>query len=167
MKLGTENFDLINSNREICLFGCSDVNSLKELAYKSPLKRARFCAHHSSDDLIHEMLITLHKDTYIQPHRHSFKSESFQVIEGEAEVLIFTDNGKVKQRIMLSSYDQDGCFYYRLNECSYHTVIVKSEFFVFLETTNGPFNKASSEYASWAPTEDASKYKIKSYLKSL
>ena len=50
---------------------------LKQAATKSPLRRARFCAHLSPDAEQHDMLIVSHRDTYVTPHRHLNKSETF------------------------------------------------------------------------------------------
>ena len=46
----------------------------------------------------------------------------------------------------------------------YHTLIVLSEFFVFMETTNGPFEESANFFAPWAPSENEheviAKYKV-------
>jgi hypothetical protein len=35
----------------------------------------------------------------------------------------------------------------------WHTLIVRSEFLVFHETTNGPFNREDTIFPLWAPEE--------------
>lgn len=152
---------------DISLAGKSIIKKLKLLASKSPKKRARFCAHQNNQDSIHEMLIVLKEGTYIQPHAHQGKTESFQVIEGQAEILIFDDKGAIKKRIVISGEDPVHPFYYRLNTNYFHTVVVKSEYFTFFETTNGPWNPNQSIYAHWAPSEDAPDDIVTKYLYSL
>ena len=159
--------DVLVCKSDICLFDSSTINSLKLIAEHSPKKRARLCAHHFDDDLLHEMLIVLHKDTYIQPHKHFNKTESFHVVEGSAEVLLFDVNGLIKKRIKLAAKSKDTPFFYRLNADTHHTVLVKSQYFVFVETTNGPFRMDATEYANWAPPSDAMPDRIKKYQESL
>ena len=58
-----------------------DVEELKRLAGRTPRQRVRLCAHHRAEDALHEMLIVLGRGTYVRPHRHVNKTESFHVIE--------------------------------------------------------------------------------------
>jgi cupin fold WbuC family metalloprotein len=120
----------------------SHISFLKEAALQSEKKRARICAHHP-DDQVHEMIIVLHQSTAVAVHRHLNKSESFHVVEGEAEVILYTDDGELDQRFLLS---KDNHFYCRINSATYHTVIPLSEFFVFHETTKGPFLDTETEF---------------------
>lgn len=89
------------------------------------------------------------------------------MIEGEAEVLLFDVNGLIKKRIKLAAKSKDTPFFYRLNADIHHTIIVKSHYFVFVETTNGPFRREATEYAKWAPPSDAMPDRIKKYQDSL
>mgnify|MGYP001468463522 CR=1 FL=1 len=49
----------------------------------------------------------------------------------------------------LSDSSSKGCFYYRVDEPTYHTFIIKSDYFIFHETTQGPFKRADTIYAPW------------------
>ena len=74
-----------------------DLSKLKSMALDSPLKRARYCLHHTTEDPVQEMIIALHNSTYVRPHRHIGKSESFHIIEGILNVVIFDNFGEVKK----------------------------------------------------------------------
>src|SRR5207247_7893851 len=65
-----------------------DVAQLKREAQRNPRRRVRLCAHGGIDDSLHEMLIVHANNTYVRPHRHLGKSESFHVIEGDVEVVL-------------------------------------------------------------------------------
>lgn len=130
------------------------MNDLKARAARSLRHRARLCAHKSAEDRLHEMLIVLSKQVYIRPHRHTNKSESFHVIQGSAIVIFFNDAGKIEEVIKIGDRESGACFYFRNDDSRYHTQIVTSDFLVFHEITNGPFNPADTIFAPWAPEEN-------------
>ena len=131
----------------------SDIHFIKEQAISNTRKRARICAHLDSNNLVHEMFIAIAKSSYIQPHKHIGKSESFHIIEGMADVIIFDEQGQIKQIIELGESGSDKDRYYRLSEDLYHTLILKSPILVMHEVTSGPLNKSQTVMASFAPDE--------------
>jgi cupin fold WbuC family metalloprotein len=131
----------------------ADVAEVVARGAGSPRKRARLCAHPSPADALHEMLICLARETYVRPHRHAGKSESFHIIEGELDVVLFDDAGAVRDVIAMGPYQSGRAFFYRLMEPCFHTVLVKTPFALFHETTNGPFDAADTEFAEWSPPE--------------
>jgi cupin fold WbuC family metalloprotein len=116
-------------------------------------KRARLCAHPGPDDRLHEMLIVLDRGTYIRPHRHGGKAESFHVIEGELDVVVFHDEGSIREVVRMGPYGSGRAFYYRIMEPCYHSVLINTPYALFHETTNGPFNREDTEFAAWSPAE--------------
>lgn len=139
-----------------------EKNSAKNLESK----RARICFHQNDKDKIHEMIITFHKDSYIRPHKHISKSESYLVLEGEIEIIFFNDIGKIKKRVLLSDYNSNNSFYMKSINEEWHTILIKSDFAVILEITNGPFDNRDCVFAKWAPgiKEES---KIKTFLEIL
>ena len=129
-----------------------DVERVRERGIRAERKRARICAHPSTSDPLHEMIICLDRRTYIRPHRHAGKSESFHIIEGELDVVLFEKNGEVREVIRMGPYQSRRTFFYRLMEPCFHTVLVRTPQAIFHETTNGPFDPDDTEYAQWAPT---------------
>lgn len=151
--LEKKNEEVFIAKDEVIKITPSSVQFVKKKALHNLRKRARICFHKDSSSLIHEMLIALTNECYIRPHKHTHKSESFHVIEGEIDVIIFNDDGTIKETIRLSDYNSGKKFYYRLSEPLYHTVVIKSAVAVFHETTNGPFNREETIFAPWAPEE--------------
>ena len=136
---------------DVVRLGGGDVDELRRLASESPLRRARFCAHRDASDPLHEMVIVMERSTYVRPHRHPGKTESFHVLEGLLDIAVFDDQGELTEAVRLAAYESGGPFYCRMNVPLFHTVIVRSEVVVVQETTNGPFDPAAAEFASWAP----------------
>ena len=130
-----------------------DVALVKQKGTTNARKRARLCAHPGPDDKLHEMLIVLDRGTYIRPHRHSGKAESFHIIEGELDVVIFHDDGSIREVVRMGPYSSGKAFYYRIMDPCYHSVLIHTPYALFLETTNGPFNRGDTEFAPWSPAE--------------
>lgn len=127
--------------------------ALVEAARRSPLRRARVCMHPASDAPIHEMLIVLLKGSYIRPHKHLGKSESFHLIQGTAGVLFYDDQGRIERQLTLSRDIAHAPFYYRLDRDAYHSQVVLSEHVVFHECTGGPFRREDTAFAPWSPED--------------
>ena len=130
-----------------------DIKFLKANVKNTEKKRIRLCTHLSEEDKLQEMFILLSRETYIRPHKHLNKSESLHVQEGSADVVFFDDESNIIKIISLSDSSSKGCFYYRIDEPIYHTFIIKSDYFIFHETTLGPFKRADTIYAPWSPKE--------------
>lgn len=130
-----------------------DVAMVKNKGTTNARKRARLCAHPGPDDKLHEMLIVLDRGTYIRPHRHGGKAESFHIIEGELDVVVFHDDGSIREVVRMGPYSSGKAFYYRIMEPCYHSVLIHTPFALFHETTNGPFNRTDTEFAPWSPGE--------------
>lgn len=131
------------------------------------LGRSRYCLHASNDDILHHMLILLSAKSYVRPHRHVNKNESYLIINGTAAYLEFDDYGKVTFSTKIEPYcanTESPFVIYK--ECSekWHTIISITPFVYFSETTTGPFDKNDTEYASWAPAEDSSQNDIDEFL---
>src|SRR5687767_10943614 len=87
----------------VCL-AAIDVERVRERGIRAERKRARICAHPSAADPLHEMIICLDRGTYIRPHRHAGKSESFHIIDGELDVVLFEDDGAIREVIRMGPY---------------------------------------------------------------
>ena len=131
----------------------ADIQALKDQALRNPRQRIRICAHKDTLDRLHEMLIVHTRSTYVRPHKHLNKSESFHVIEGSADVVIFDEAGGVAEVIRMGDYASGRRFYYRIEQPAYHTLLITSDVLVFHETTNGPFRREEMIFAPWAPEE--------------
>ena len=126
---------------------------LKDQAREAPRRRCRLCFHADATAAQHEMLIVMHFTSYVRPHRHVGKLETLTVVEGNCDALLLDNAGKVTDVVAMSSAGEGGSFFYRMPEGVFHTLIFRSEWVVFLETTIGPFDRDMTEVADWAPPE--------------
>jgi cupin fold WbuC family metalloprotein len=127
------------------------IKRIKELAQENSSGKYRTCIHKSEKENVHEMLIVHSSDTYVRPHKHRINGESLQFIEGEGTVIIFNDDGSLKQVFKVGDPSSDNTFYYRMGKDLFHMLIIESEFLVFKETTKGPFIRENTIYPNWAP----------------
>jgi len=146
--------EIFVAKKSIVSLGEEEISFLKIQAEKSPLKRARVCAHRDNADLLHEMLIVIASGSYIHPHKHLIKSESFHIIEGLVDVVIFDDEGFITHVVKLGALGSGRDFFYRLSDSRFHTLILRSDNLVMHEVTNGPFVKSQTIQAPFAPKED-------------
>jgi cupin fold WbuC family metalloprotein len=147
--------EVIYTDQALVLAGPEEVALLKHEAATTPRRRCRLCAHPGPDAAQQEMLIVMHGDSYVRPHRHFGKTETLTVLEGEADALIFDEEGGIAQILRMTPYGQGGRFFYRMPERVFHGLVFRTEWLVYLETTSGPFDPARSEGAPWAPAEGA------------
>ena len=143
-----------------------EIQKIKQLAFNEPRKRVRFCSHSSPDESVHEMFIVHPEGAYIRPHMHKNKIESMLVLEGEVEYIIFDNSGNINNVIPLGNYHSGKCFYQSIRTNLYHTLLIRSEWLVFLEITKGPFKKEDTVMATWSPHEK-DKQEVKQYISKL
>lgn len=129
------------------------VALLKTEAGRSSRRRCRLCLHADPESSQQEMLIVMHRSAYIRPARHVGKVETLSVIEGECLALLFDENGALKTTVQMAPPASGKAFFYRMPEGQYHTLVFRSEWLVFVETTIGPFSPAMTEFPAWAPDE--------------
>ena len=115
---------------------------------------------------VQEMPIAFMKGSYVRPHRHLGKSESFHVIEGELSVKYFDGNGKQADRVALSASDPGKPFYFRGERENWHTVLIESEYAFIRETTTGPYEYDDRLLAPWASAE-GEPHQIQKFLAEL
>ena len=142
------------------------LSYLHEATLNSPTQRARICAHPDADDSLHEMLIVLSCGGYVRPHRHRNKSESIHIVTGKLDLVLFDSDSGISEVIRMGDYNSGLVFYHRLNAAIFHSVIVKTDFALVHETTNGPFRAEDTEFAAWSPDPGDSEA-VSMYLDSL
>lgn len=165
MKIATSG-DVFYPREDILTISDVNLQDLVARTAESTKGRARICAHFSPQDALHEMFIVLACGTYIRPHMHPAKCESFHMIKGEVDIVLFDNDGQVVQLVQLSKSRTSSPFYYRLSKPYFHTVICRSEYAVFHEVTQGPFEKSQTKYPEWAP-EERDVDLVSSYLRDL
>lgn len=148
------------------VFTEADWSSLLKQARQNHIGRARVCAHRALTSSVQEMFIAFVRDSYVYPHRHVEKSESFHVVFGELTVIFFDDNGVETDRIALASSSPGKPFYFRAERDHWHTVVIESDYAFVHETTSGPYDDDRRLLAPWAPREEETE-KVRQFLNSL
>lgn len=161
-----KNSEIFYSKKKIEFINYKHINFLKKNVKFAKRKRARICMHNNDKSKLHEMIIILSKNTYIRPHKHLNKAESLHVIEGSADVIFFDNKGNVLKKERLGEKKRNTNFYYRLSSSIFHTFKIRSKYFIFHESTQGPFIKSKTKYADWSPLEKDI-LKAKNFMKSI
>lgn len=129
------------------------LRRFKDKARRAPRRRFRLCAHRSTQERVHEMLIIMPRGAYVRPHKHLRNPESIHVVEGRALLFEFDNAGRVVKTVPLGDYRSERRFYYKLYAPRFHTLLIESKFLVFHETRAGPFLASDTLPATWAPDE--------------
>lgn len=137
----------------IISIGDDEVNFLKSKIPFSSRGRVRINLHPNDDDLLHEMLIAVAPNSYIQPHKHPLKSEAFHIVYGAVDIVLFGDDGEIQGVISLAHGEKGVPFYYRMSKPTFHTLIIKSDLLIVHEITNGPFKEGGTIFGDFAPNE--------------
>jgi cupin fold WbuC family metalloprotein len=145
--------EIVYSDGDFLAADASIVAMLKDRAKVAPRRRCRLCFHADADAAQQEMLIVMHRSSYVRPHRHSDKVETLTIVDGTCDALLFDNTGRVTDVFRMSTAADGGSFFYRMPPRLFHTLIFRSEWLVYLETTIGPFDRARTEVADWAPAE--------------
>src|SRR5580704_16527433 len=90
---------------EVKLISSELFETVADRALASPRRRMNHNFHASAEDNPHRFLNVLLRGTYIRPHRHSDppKAETFLVLEGIAEVILFDDRGVITAIYLLGA----------------------------------------------------------------
>ena len=151
----------------IASIGAEEIEFLRREVAGSPKGRIRINLHADDADLLHEMIIAIRPDSYIRPHKHPGKSEAFHVVHGEVDIVVFEDDGSIRQIVPLAAGDTGKAFYYRMSQPCFHTLLIRSDILVVHEITNGPFVKNGTLFGAFAPGEDAEPAAIRAWQDEL
>lgn len=161
-----ESDEVFYSGDKISYISNEEIEYLKHLAGLNPRKRIRLCAHKGKNDTLHEMFIVHKQGCYVTPHKHIGKVESMAIIEGEVDVILFENDGNIKKIIQMGDRNSGKNFYQRIADPIYHSMIIRSEFLVFHEITEGPFLREKTIFAPWAPPIENS-YEIENFIQNI
>ena len=140
--------DVIFNENSLVRIDAAVIEDVKERARTSDKGRFRFCLQHSSQDELHEMIIVRNKNDYGRPDKHLHTTESHTIIDGAMLVILFEENGDIREVFELS---KESCFTYRIDIDIYHMQIPITEQAVYYEVKQGPFTEKSNIFPEWAP----------------
>lgn len=156
MSISVENYrreseEVYFIDQDVPLWTSDTVSFVKSKALSLPSGKCRVCAHAGPEARHHAMLIAHREGVYVRPHRHLSRSETLHVVDGCATAVLFDDHGNVRDTVALGHRTGNGAFFYLLPAGIFHTLIIQSQVLLFIETTTGPFDRTTSEFAPWAP----------------
>lgn len=125
------------------------VEELLTLSKTCPNERARILLHSNRKDNLHEMIIALPFHSFDRPHINFKSGKSFFALKGIFAVVLFFDEGKEINPVVLSDNGKIGEQFIRLNKPIWHTIVPLNGPCVFLETIIGPFE--GNQFASFSP----------------
>lgn len=109
---------------------------------------------HQLTDTVQRFLNVAARDSYIRPHKHQNpdKTETFILLRGRINFLIFDDQGQITESFILS---QDGeNLGIDVHPGVWHTFIVLSDTCALFEIKEGPYDPSSDKtFAPFAPQE--------------
>jgi len=144
----------------------ADIVQLIEFAKKNKRQRTRFCVHKSPSELIQQMFIVHPEHAYVRPHKHVLKSESMLVLEGVVDYVTLNEVGEIKEVLQMGDYNSAKPFYNNISRNEYHTLVIRSNWLVFMEITKGPFVKNDTIFGEWSPLE-TNVVLVKEYMSTL
>lgn len=125
-------------------FNDADMAFLRAAVLKSPRHRMRICTHANVDSALHEMFVAYTRETAIAPHKHVGKDETFYVMEGDMDFIVYNETGDVKQILPMGPPGSGKAFCVRVPADTYHSVRLNSDFCILHEATPGPFDRADT-----------------------
>lgn len=127
--------------------------------------RMNYNFHASMDAPIHRLLNALEPGTYLPPHRHTGKEETYLVLRGSLLAFFYDDAGNVTDKVCLNP--SEGKYGLEIPSNTWHSIIALESGTVIFEIKKGPYQPLPSEdLASWAPqTSDTEG--IKAFMKRM
>ncbi len=142
------------------------LKQVTEEAVRSPRLRKNHNMHKHDGSACHRLLNAIEPASYIRPHRHldPEKDEAFIILSGKLGIIIFSDDGVVAEKVMLSH--QSGNLAADIPYGIFHTAVSLEPGTVFYEAKAGPYLPLTeSETALWAPIDGSAE--AVSYLQCL
>ena len=94
------------------------IDTVIAQARLSPRRRMNYNFHPELSDPVQRLLNALEPWTYIRPHKHTKKEESFVLLRGTVLAVAFNDDGTIRDHAILSS--KTGILGIEFEENSFH-----------------------------------------------
>ncbi|MEY8720086.1 WbuC family cupin fold metalloprotein [Bacteroides stercorirosoris] len=126
------------------------LDSVTREAQGNPRLRMNYNFHESLDAPIHRLLNALEPGTYLPPHRHTDKEETYVVLRGSLLAFFYDDLGNVTEKVSLNS--SAGIYGLEIPSGTWHSIIALESGTVIFEIKSGPYRSLPPEdIAPWAP----------------
>ena len=129
------------------------LDNVTAQAKESARLRMNYNFHETMDAPVHRMLNALEPGTYLPPHRHSDKEETYLVLRGRLMAFFYDEEGNVTEKICLNPLE--GRYGLEIPPRTWHSIIALESGTVIFEIKKGPYQPLSPEdMATWAPAPD-------------
>lgn len=126
------------------------LDTVTSQAKESPRLRMNYNLHASMDAPIHRLLNALEPETYLPPHRHADKEETYLVLRGSLMAFFYDDAGNVTEKVRLNPLE--GKYGLEIPPKTWHSIVVLESGTVIFEIKKGPYQPLPPEdLAPWAP----------------
>ncbi len=128
------------------------IDRIIDQARNSPRLRMNYNFHPELSDPVQRLLNALEPWTYIRPHKHTTKEESFVLLRGKLLAVVFNDDGTIRDHAVLSQ--TTGILGCEFEENSFHMLTALETGSVVYEIKEGPFvPHTAGSSAPWSPEE--------------
>jgi len=128
------------------------LDKVVDKSKKSPRKRCNYNFHKDKNEPVQRFLNALQPDTYLRPHKHLGGIEIFLILRGRVLILVFDNNGEIKEYLILD-YEK-GDVGVEILPHNWHSFIALQENSILYEIKEGPFIEGQDKiFANWAPEE--------------
>lgn len=126
------------------------LNTVTAQAKDNPRLRMNHNFHATMDAPIHRLLNALEPGTYLPPHRHTDKDETYLVLRGSLLAFFYDEVGNVIEKVCLNP--AEGKYGLEIPPCTWHSIIALESGTVIFEIKKGPYQPLPlDDIASWAP----------------
>ncbi len=134
------------------------IDKVIDLARNSPRLRMNYNFHPELSDPVQRLLNALEPWTYIRPHKHTTKEESFVLLRGIILAVSFNEDGTIRDHAVLSQ--ATGILGIEFEENTFHMLTSLETGSAVFEIKEGPFvPHTEGSSASWAPKEGSPEVK--------
>ncbi len=141
------------------------IDTVLSRARQSPRLRSNHNFHQPGENLQRMLNVAL-RDSYFRTHKHENpdKLEVFTALKGRAAVVLFHDDGEVKDVAWLR--EEGPVFQAEIPPRQWHTIVVLSEAAALYEIIEGAYDpQTHKQFAPFAPAEGSAEAEI--YLRGL
>ena len=117
-------------------------------AKAAPRLRSHLLLHSGHDDQVQRLVIALCAGTYVRAHRHSEQWEILTLLQGRMDLLLFSPDGRLSERIALGA---GRTTLVQIPPGQVHCGVVVEDETAILEVKPGPFR--ANEFEAWSPEE--------------
>lgn len=128
------------------------IDKVVEQARSSERLRMNYNFHKDLSDPVQRLLNALEPWTYIRPHKHTTKEESFVWLRGTLLAVAFNDDGTIRDHAILSP--ASGILGVEFEENCFHMLTALETGSAVYEIKEGPFvPHTEGSSAPWSPKE--------------